>query len=278
MTLHITTITPYHIITVSDRLIATASESKIGYRDLDNDLYKHLILITDDARMTISFAGFAGLKSSPNQTIEWLTEVISNTSRDGFHTIEKHLSNIAIAANDYIVQYKKKRVPAAALRLAIYACGWVGTKEYGEVQYCCVIDNYIDKWWTWTPKARSKFTMRVKHYGNAKFEDGSYIAFLGNDRLGLKQRALLKVLESYARKEDPQKIFESSVSVIRAAASMSNGSIGYNCSGIRNSKGDQGIQAFDSRETAEYDTIMPNTIISTSNISGYVANMKGKNK
>ena len=145
MTLHIITITPKHIINVSDRLISTASGSK---RELDNDLYKHLILITNDAVMTISFAGFAGLDYSPNQTMDWLTEVINKTSSNGFHSIEKHLSNIAIAANKYIVQFKTQRIQAEALRLAVYAVGWVGTKEYGEVQYSCVIDNCIDKWWT----------------------------------------------------------------------------------------------------------------------------------
>jgi hypothetical protein len=78
MTLHITTITRKHIISVSDRLIATSS----GFCELDADLYKHLILITDDAVMTIGFAGFAGLSSSPNQTMDWFTEVI----RSGFIT------------------------------------------------------------------------------------------------------------------------------------------------------------------------------------------------
>lgn len=274
MTLHITTITPNHIITVSDRLIAPSP----GYCELDDDLYKHLILITDDASMTISFAGFAGLISSPNQTVNWLTEVVNKTSSSGCHAIEKHLANIECAANDYISQFKGPGVHAGALRLAIYACGWVGTKEYGEIQYGCVIDNCIDKWWTWTSKARPKFTMRAKHYGDAKFEDGYYIAFLGNDRLGLKQRPQLKVLESYAREENSDKIFECSVDVIRAAATVSNGSIGYNCSGIRNSKGDPGIQSYDSRDTTEYDMIMPNIIKSTSKISVSVTNMKGKNK
>lgn len=274
MTLHITTITPKHIISVSDRLIATSA----GFRELDADLYKHIILITDDSIMTICFAGFAGLVSSPNQTMDWITEVINNTSRDGFHTIEKHLSNIAITANDYIAQFKKQRVQADALRLAIYACGWVGTKEYGEIQYGCVIDNCLDKWWTWAPSARSKFTMRIKHYGDTKFEDGCYIAFLGNDRLGLKQRPQLKVLESYAREEIPRKIFEASVNVIRTAASMSNGSIGYNCSGVRNSKGDPAIESFDDRDTTVYDVVMPNIIKSTSKISMSVTNMKGKNQ
>jgi hypothetical protein len=200
----------------------------------------------------------------------------SNTSHGGFHTFEKHLSNIAIVANDYIAQFKKQGVQADALRLAIFACGWVGTKEYGEVQYSCVIDNCLDKWWTWTSKARSKFTMRVKHFGGAKFEDGCYIAFLGNDRFGLRQRVQLRILESYAREENPKKIFESSVNVIRAAALISNGSIGYNCSGVRNSKGDPAIESFDDRDTTEYDIVMPNVIKSTSKISGFVANIKGK--
>ena len=223
--------------------------------------------------MTICFAGLAGLDKSPNQTIDWLTEVIQSTSRSGCHQIEKHLSNIALAANDYITGYIKKRVQSDALRLAIFATGWIGTKEYGEVQYNYIIDNCIDKHWSWAAKARPTFISRFKHWGNAKFTDGYHVAFLGNDRLALKQRALLKILGKYAKEENPKKIFECSVDIIRAAAKESNGSIGNNCSGIRSSKGDLGIEVFDERVDVNFG-VMPNMIKSTSNISMSLTNTK----
>ena len=74
MTLHIVTITPNHVICVSDRLIFTPA----GYREVDNDRYKHFLLLTDDARVIITFAGFAGILGPDEQlretTIDWLTK------------------------------------------------------------------------------------------------------------------------------------------------------------------------------------------------------------
>jgi len=101
--------------------------------------------------------------------------------------------------------------------------------------------------------------MRYKHFGNFKFKDGFTIAYLGNDRLGLKQRALIRVLEKYAKEENSRKMFECSVDIIRAAAAVSNGTIGYNCSGTRNSRDDPGMEAFDSRNNVKHG-VMPNTI------------------
>jgi hypothetical protein len=56
MTLHVVTITPEHVLSVSDRLISTSG----GIKELDDDRFKHVTLQTDDARAVISFAGFAG--------------------------------------------------------------------------------------------------------------------------------------------------------------------------------------------------------------------------
>jgi hypothetical protein len=258
MTLHITTITPNHIISVSDRLNSTSSIAGSKYREIDNDLYKHVVLLNKSARMTICYAGHAGLTTAPRQTLDWLTRAVSDGNTRHL-PIDELLAHVTIAANDYIAQFVKQGIPVDALRLVIFATGWVGTKEYGDVQYNGVIDNCIDKYWTWAPKARPKFTMRYKHFGNFKFKDGFTIAYLGNDRLGLKQRALIRVLEKYAKEENPRKIFESSVNIIRAAAAVSDGTIGYNCSGTRNSRDDPGMEVFDSRNNVKHG-VMPNTI------------------
>jgi len=54
------------VVSVSDRLIATS----VGYRELDDDRYKHLLLLTDDARVIITFAGFAGILGPDNHLKE----------------------------------------------------------------------------------------------------------------------------------------------------------------------------------------------------------------
>ena len=53
--------------------------------------------------------------------------------------------------------------------------------------------------------------------------------------------------------------------------------MGWNCSGVRITRNDPGIEAFDDRDTTKYDMVMPNCIQSTSKFSGYVANIKGIN-
>jgi len=258
MTLHITTITPNHIVTVSDRLISTSSVNGSKYQEIDNDLYKHIVLINKNARMTICYAGHAGLTTSPRQTLDWLTKAVSDANSRHL-PIDKLLAEVAVSANHYLVQFVKLGIPADTLRLAIVASGWVGTKQFGDIQYIGVVDNCIDKYWTWAPKARPQFTFRYRHFGNYKFKDGSSITFLSNSRLGLKQRPLLRVLEKNAKEQNPRKIFDCSVEIIRAAAAMSDGTIGYNCSGIRNSRDDPGIEDFDSRINKK-NLVMANTV------------------
>ena len=271
MTLHITTITPNHVVSVSDRLIATSA----GYRELDNDRYKHLLLVTDDAKVVISFAGFAGILGSDNNlketTIDWLTQEIQHTSGEGHHRINEHLTDIRDHAQDYINSLSSNRIPPTDLRLAILASGWVGPEQFN-----CVIDNCLEKAWTWSSEARTSFKTRIRNYGKAKFEDGSYTAFLGNERLGMKQRALRKLLTLNALEEEPKKIFDTSVKIIRAAATQSKGSIGVNCSGIRISRDDPGIEAYDDRNTELYDVVMPNCIVSKSRMSFATTHLKGR--
>ena len=275
MTLHITTITPNHVISVSDRLVATSG----GYIELDNDRYKHLILKTDDARVIVTFAGFAGIPASDGTlgktTIDRLTRIIQNTSSKGYHLIGEHIKDIFNSVSRRINKLKKLKkcgISAKDLRLAIVISGWIGQEQFNYV-----IDNCLEKAWTWSGKARDSFKARYRNYGKAKFKDGSYIVFLGNERLGLKQRALRRCLELYARNEEPEKIFGASVKIIRAASSQSKGTIGMNCSGVRISRNDPGIQIFNDRsDKLYYDVVMPNIITSTSKISCSVTDMKGK--
>ncbi len=81
----------------------------------------------------------------------------------------------------------------------------------------------------------------------------------------------------YAAKEDVKNIIEISAKIIRAVSKESDGSVGTNYSGVRITKGDPGIQAFDNRENKEYD-VMPDVIRSTSKFSGYVGNIRIMNK
>ena len=272
MTLHINTITPNHIISVSDRLLSTST----GYIEDANDRYKHLILITDDARVLVTFSGFAGIIGKngalEESTIDWLTNVIMDTARDGRHKLwEDHIKDIKNDAEKRIEKLQSQyKIPLSKLQLAIFIAG-----DYKGDLFGFIIDNSIEKIWTWAKVARTSFRTAYKNYSMEKFEDGCYIAFLGNERLAMKQRVLLRSLERYARNEDIKNIFQTSVNIIRAVSKISKGSVGWNCSGVRITRNNPGIEAFDSRDAKKYSIVMPNCIQSTSKFSGYVANIKG---
>ena len=216
MTLHINIITPNHVINVSDRLISTPT----GYKEFDNDRYKHMVLITDDAKAVISFAGFAGLSDTGGQLkesmIDWLTKVIQETSAKGHHGMAKHLDDIWSHAQEYMNKLRSRMQPKY-LRLAVLVSGWDGAEQFNYV-----IDNCLETNLDWTNEARPIFQQRFKKYGDAKFEDGSYILFLGDAQLARRQTTLIEQLELDARSEQPRKIFDTSVKVIRAAAAESN--------------------------------------------------------
>ena len=272
MTLHINTITPNHIISVSDRLLSTST----GYIEDSNDRYKHFILITDDARVIVTFSGFAGIVGKKGaleeSTIDWLTNVIMNTAGDGRHRLwEDHIKDIRNDAEKRVEKLNLQcKISMSKLQLAIFIGG-----DYKGDLFGFIIDNSIEKHWTWAKVARTSFRTAYKNYSKEKFEDGYYIAFLGNERLAMKQRVLLRSLERHARNEDIRNIFQTSVEVIRAVSKISGGSVGWNCSGIRITRNDPGIEAFDDRDTKKYDMVMPNCIRSTSKFSGYVGNIKG---
>ena len=206
MTLHINTITPNHIISVSDRLLSTST----GYIEDANDRYKHLILITDDARVLVTFSGFAGIIGKNDvleeSTIDWLTNVIMNTARDGRHKLwEDHIKDIKNDAEKRIEKlHTQDNVPLSKLRLAIFIAG-----EYKGDLFGFIIENSIEKYWTWAEVPRPSFRIAYKNYSMQKFEDGCYIAFLGQERLAMKQRVLRRLLERYARNEDVKKYFKS---------------------------------------------------------------------
>ena len=274
MTLHIRTITPNHVVYVSDRLIHTPT----SYIELANDRYKHLILICDDARVVTSFAGIAGVpipskdaaSELANGTIAWITEVFQETSKK-HHRIEQHLNDLRDQVQNHIDFLRNRHnLSSDSVRLAIQISGWIR-----DIQFDCVIDNYLDTFCRAGP-TRPSFTTRHRTYEDEEFEDGSKIFILGNEYLGGKLEHFCEQLSKVARREDPKEIFETSVEIIRAAAPDSNGRVGYNCSGVRISRNDPGIQVFDARDESIWDTVMPNTVLSTSRISLSTMNMRGR--
>jgi len=274
MTLHIRTITPNHVVYVSDRLIYTPT----GYIELADDRYKHVILITDDARVVTSFTGIAGVvfpskeaaSELVNGTLDWITEVFRKTAKK-HHGIDQHLNDLRDQVQGHIDFLRNKYcLGSDSVKLAIQVSGWTQ-----DIQFDCVIDNYLDTH-CYAGPTRSSFTTRTKTFEGEKFEDGSEIFIVGREYLGGKLDDFCKQLSEVARREDPKKIFETSVEITRAAAVDSNGQVGYNCSGVRISRGDPGIQVFDARDQSIWDTVMPNIIYSTSRISLGVRNIHGR--
>lgn len=274
MTLHIRTITPNHVIYASDRLINTDT----GYIELGDDRYKHLILVCDDARVVTSFAGIAGIlqptKSGQselkNETIDWLKKVFQETSKRE-HGIEAHLNDLRSQIQGHIDSLKNKfRLPSSKVKLAVQISGWIG-----EVQFDCVIDNYLDKYCC-AGSTRPTFTTRHRTYEMEKFEDGSLLFFIGKAFLGDKFNSFCDQLTEVARSENPKEIFETCVTIIREAAKNNKDCVGHNCSGARISRNDPGIEVFNDRDETVWDTVMPNTILSTSRISASTMNMRGR--
>ena len=203
MTLHILTIMPNHVVIVSDRLISTGNEQEI-----DSDRYKHFVLLTDDARAIVSFAGFAGIEGEKT-TIDWLVNEILATCKQGHHSIDQHLTDIWKHAQEHIEEFRKRRIGWEHLRLVIMVSGWVGTEQFN-----CVIDNCLDKYWTWSQEARSSFKARIRNYAKYGLKDGCAIGFLCNERLAKKQRALGRKLEIVARRKEIEKVITTAVEMI----------------------------------------------------------------
>jgi hypothetical protein len=275
MTIHILTITPNHVITVSDRLIYTPS----GYIELGDDRYKHLILICDNARVVTSFAGIAcivfpsrkGKSFVKHETIDWITKVFQETSKKA-HGIDDHLNDLRDQIQPHIDSLKQKyNLQSDKLKLAIQISGWVGVSQFN-----CVIDNYLDTSCL-SSTIRPQFKTRHKIYGNEISKNRSSIFVIGREFLNEKKADLFDELVKISKKEKPKEIFQASVKIIRAAAINSNGRVGMNCSGVRISRNDPGIEAFDDRDQSVWDVVMPNTVLSTSKVSVTTSNMRGRN-
>ena len=246
---------------------------------MGDDRYKHLVLICDDARVVISFAGIAGIiypsKKGPSilkhETIDWLTEVLRQTSKKS-HRIDDHLNDLRDQIQPHIAKLKKQcNLSSDALKFAIQISGWVG-----KSQFDCVIDNYLDSHVRAGP-TRQYFETRYKIFEDKMFEDGSKILIIGEEYLKKENDYLCQeLLFEASLRGDPKEIFATSVKIIRTAAADSNGCVGLNCSGIKISRNDPGIECFDKRDEPIWDVVMPNTIYSTSRISCSTTNILGR--
>lgn len=263
MTLHVLTIMPNHVVIVSDRLVTAGNGQEI-----DSDRYKHFVLLTDDARAIVSFAGFAGVPGEKT-TIDWLVEVILATCRQGHHSIDQHLTDIWKHAQEYVEGFRKRGNDWKQLRLVIMVSGWVGPEQFN-----CVIDNCLDRYWTWSEEACSSFKTRIRNYAEYGLKDGCAIGFLCNERLALKQRGLQRKLAIVARREEIEKVVTTAIEMIRAVAPASKGTVGLNCSSIRISRDDPGIQAYDYRDITAYD-VLPDCVISQSGKCAAIRDFKG---
>lgn len=264
MTLHILTIMPNHVVLVSDRLVTTGNGHEV-----DSDRYKHFVLLTEDAKAIVSFAGFAGLLGE-NTTIDWLVEEILATCRQGHHSINQHLDDIWKHAQEYIEGFRKRGLSWQDLRLVIMVSGWVGPEQFN-----CVIDNCLDRYWVWHPKARDSFKARIRNYAEYGLKDGYAVGYLANERPALRQRGLRRKLTIVARREEVEKVISTAIDIIRAVATGSESrGVGLNCSAIRISRDDPGIQAYDYRDITAYD-VLPDCIISQSGRCTTTRNFKG---
>jgi len=195
MTLHVTTITQNHIITVSDRLISTSK----GFKELDKDRFKHLILTTPGAKVVVTFAGFAGIadssKNIKESTLDKITNILGVTSSEGKHQILAHLSDLKMNIESYIRGLKTFRISNRSLKLVIAIWGFLDTVEHGSLQYCCFIDNCLDESFKWLPEARDNFYMRHKFFLREEIKRDCIIHFLGNELLASRQRSFIRLLK-----------------------------------------------------------------------------------
>lgn len=259
MTLHVVTITPNHVLSVSDRLISTSG----GLVELDDDRFKHVTLQTDDARAVISFAGFAGklgLDGKVNETTaDWLSSVLEGTMKAGYHGIDKHLNDIKDSMEHYLTSLRKE-FSAEVLRLAIIVSGWTGSDAFN-----CVMDNCIETDLRWSTHARDSIKVRIRKYAGDRFPAGCYILFPINAWIAKKYTELRRLLQSKAILGDVEGMFDASVQIIRAASAdpESQGTIGEKCSGICISRHIPGFRTLHDRVDPKTWTVMPNHITST---------------
>jgi len=262
MTLHIVVTTRTDIVVACDRMLSISD----GHVQLQGPRYKHVVLETDDARTLISFAGFAG-QLRENGTLEettadWLTKVLEAGMKKGFVSINDHVTRIRDEATEYLRTFEKRGVKAKDLRLAILCTGWEHRNAFN-----CVIDNCLESHWTWAERRRPSFTVRSRNYATADFRSEFYYGFLGQERLGLRQRPLRRLLRRRALAGDLEGVTDACVQIIAKAAESSKGTIGKTCSVIHLPRDSPGFGALllEGSEKPGW-TIFPNFVVSTSRV------------
>ncbi len=262
MTLHVITVTPEYILSVSDRLISTSG----GLIELDDDRFKHVTLQTEDARAVISFAGFAGIlgpdRKVTQTTADWLTTVLIDTLEAGHHGINKHITDVKDRTVQYLSQLRGKS-SLIDTRMAIIISGWAGFNAFN-----CVIDNCIEPDLKWSTQARDSVKVRKREYAVDKFPDGCYILFPINAWITNKYIGLHRRLHSRAIQGDVKGMFNASVQIIRAASAdpASCGTIGMKCSGIYIPRNAPGFVSLHDRVDPRTWTVIPNHVISTHHV------------
>ena len=268
MTLHVITVTPEHILCVSDRLITTSGNSV----EVDDDRFKHVTLQTDDARAVISFAGFAGKLNRygilNETTADWITNVLVDTMEAGHHGINQHLTDLKDRIKKYHSELKQS-LPLDVIRLAIIVSGWAGSNAFN-----CVIDNCIETDLTWLPTARDSIKVRKKEYAGDPFLPGCYVLFPINAPIAKKYVDLRRQLQSKAILGDVEGMFDASVQIIHAVVAdpESMGKVGTKCSGIHMPRDSSLFLAQHRRHEKQAWTLIPNLVISTSRYRVVVQN------
>ena len=281
MTLHVVTITPNHVVCVADRLVSMfdANSSDNRYVELDNDHYKHLSLITDDASAIVSYAGIAGQivfkDLIGSKTIDWLSKILQKPSTQNKFLINDHLHNIKNEMDFYVGELKTKGIPPEFLKLAIIVVGWVCGNPFMVLFHNCF--SMSKHWpWPWESKASEKIQVCMQDFSKKlpwQNKRGSFVCFLGHERTAMKERYLRRALANAAKSNNKRKIYDASVEIIKKVAKSSEGRgmIGENCSGIALGKTGRS-EIFNTRENVVYPSVMPSSVISTSHISMYSGN------
>ena len=280
MTLHITTITKNHIITVSDRTFSTTDGSN---REIENDAYKHFLLETDDSSVTIGFAGLSGTTSDPLATFDLLTKITSECQDKKLTKLEDYLNAYFSGISKYIDNFKAAGMPEQNLGIAILIQGWIGTAEHGTTRYVCALHNCLDNNSNISTTVLPTFKQRTWLFKNEDLKNGSYTLFTGNNTFARAQHQLIRQINNCATRNLTRSIFDTSVNIIHKAHIESNGTIGLNCSGLRISIDEKGtlcpgIEAYDHRKNVEYDTVMLNIYRSLTGKIISIENSKGVNK
>jgi hypothetical protein len=259
MTLHITTFTPFHIITVSDRLLSCGSDIHV---ELADDQDKYFALFCKDARVVVSFTGHAGRPSYAgdgsyrlvDSTIDWLTDLASKApSKD----LNSHVNRLRDEAQLYVSNLANG---GASVPLGIQVCGWKS-----ETQFNCVIENCMDENFMWGA-ASDSITTRSKIFSQWSPNDEAHILILGPQRnIALSESKEHGILKRAAMTNDPRAIFDASVALIRAVALKNPTRVGTNCSGIRMSRNNKFNEIYEDRNSSR--RVAPNVVTPVGSIT-----------